>query len=116
MVKGVREINAVAMTIIIPRGKNWPSQGRLNQRPPILNSCMLSTELRGFGEASSSDALLVVSNREIYRRVLMGSNLALEQKTTRCVCETLMPPKHPSFEKHDPLQMTLTLVPGDVYR
>ena len=21
---------------------------------------------------------------------------------TRCVCETLMPPKHPSFEKHDP--------------
>ena len=36
------------------------------------------------------------------------------------VCETLMPPKHPSFEKHDPniwpwpLQMTLTLVLGDV--
>ena len=23
-------------------------------------------------------------------------------KKTRCVCETLMPPKHPSFEKHDP--------------
>ena len=21
---------------------------------------------------------------------------------TRCVCEALMPPKHPSFEKHDP--------------
>ena len=21
---------------------------------------------------------------------------------TKCVCETLMPPKHPSFEKHDP--------------
>ena len=21
---------------------------------------------------------------------------------TRCVCEILMPPKHPSFEKHDP--------------
>ena len=21
---------------------------------------------------------------------------------TRCVCETLMPQKHPSFEKHDP--------------
>ena len=20
----------------------------------------------------------------------------------RCVCETLMPPKHPSFDKHDP--------------
>ena len=23
-------------------------------------------------------------------------------KSERCVCETLMPPKHPSFEKHDP--------------
>ena len=23
-------------------------------------------------------------------------------KSTRCVCETLMPQKHPSFEKHDP--------------
>ena len=21
---------------------------------------------------------------------------------TRCVCETLMPPKHPSYEEHDP--------------
>ena len=21
---------------------------------------------------------------------------------TRCVCETLMPPKHPSFKKHNP--------------
>ena len=36
--------------------------------------------------------------------------------------ETLMPLKHPSFEKHDPdiwpwpLQKTSTLVPGDVYR
>ena len=41
-------------------------------------------------------------------------------KKTRSICETLMPPKHPSFEKHDPdicpwpLQMTLTLVLGDV--
>ena len=23
------------------------------------------------------------------------------QSYTRCVCETLIPPKHPSFEKHD---------------
>ena len=46
----------------------------------------------------------------------------LWETETRCVCETLMPPKHPSLEKHDPdiwswpLQMTLTLVLGDVYR
>ena len=26
----------------------------------------------------------------------------LSTTKTRCVCETLMPPKHPSFEKHDP--------------
>ena len=25
-----------------------------------------------------------------------------KHKKTRCVCETLMPPKYPSFEKHDP--------------
>ena len=24
------------------------------------------------------------------------------QSPPRCVCETLMPPKHPSYEKHDP--------------
>ena len=28
-----------------------------------------------------------------------SANLVLEK--TRCVCETPMPPKHPSFEKHD---------------
>ena len=27
---------------------------------------------------------------------------ATYQGKTKCVCETLMPPKHPSFEKHDP--------------
>ena len=25
-----------------------------------------------------------------------------DYEKTRCVCGTLMPPKHPSFEKHDP--------------
>ena len=28
--------------------------------------------------------------------------LANSRKETRCVCETLMPPKHPSLEKCDP--------------
>ena len=28
-------------------------------------------------------------------------NLQISRKT-RCVCETLMPPKHTSFEKHNP--------------
>ena len=42
--------------------------------------------------------------------------------STKCVCETLMPPKLPFIEKFDidvwpwPWQMTLTLVPAAVYR
>ena len=49
-------------------------------------------------------------------------NLMRECKTilTRCVCETLMPQKHPSFEKDYPdiwpWPLQMTLVPGDVYR
>ena len=30
-----------------------------------------------------------------------GEN-TVEKGKKRCACETLMPPKHPSFEKHDP--------------
>ena len=37
-------MNSVAMTIINHRKENWPSRGS-NQRPPVLKSCMLSTEL-----------------------------------------------------------------------
>ena len=28
--------------------------------------------------------------------------VSLTSFETRCVCETLMPPKYPAFEKHDP--------------
>ena len=41
---GERGMNPVAMTIIIPRKEYWPSRG-LNQRPPVLKSATLSTEL-----------------------------------------------------------------------
>ena len=29
-------------------------------------------------------------------------NQTTTKKKSRCVCETRMPPKQPSFEKHDP--------------
>ena len=36
-------------------------------------------------------------------RLTIGHNPNFnDPKETRCVCETLMPSKHPSFEKHDP--------------
>ena len=39
------------------------------------------------------DTTIIVKTKPFY-------NQFAEEK--RCVCETLMPPKHPSFEKHDP--------------
>ena len=30
------------------------------------------------------------------------NNLQKKQTKKKCVCETLMPLKHPSYEKHDP--------------
>ena len=46
---GERGMNPVAMTIINPRKEYWPSRG-LHQRPPVLKSAMLPTELRGSAE------------------------------------------------------------------
>ena len=43
-----REMNPVAMTIINPRKEYWPSRGS-NQRPPLLQSATLPTELWGLG-------------------------------------------------------------------
>ena len=37
-----------------------------------------------------------------YEQFLLFPQCFLPYKKKRCVCETLMPPKHPSFEKHDP--------------
>ena len=42
-------MNPVTMTIINPRKQYWPSQG-LNQRPPVLKSAMLPTELWGLAK------------------------------------------------------------------
>ena len=39
-------MNPVAMTIINPRKEYWPSRGSI-QRPPVLKSATLSTELWG---------------------------------------------------------------------
>ena len=41
---GERGMNPVAMTIIDPRKEYWPSRGS-NQRPPVLKSRRLPTEL-----------------------------------------------------------------------
>ena len=43
---GERGMNPVAMTIINPRKEYWSSRGS-NQRPPVLKSAMLLTELWG---------------------------------------------------------------------
>ena len=45
---GDRWMNPVAMTIINPRKEYW-SSWRSNQRPPVLKSAMLLTELWGSG-------------------------------------------------------------------
>ena len=39
-------MNPVAMTVINPRKEYWPSRGS-NQRPPVLKSATLPTELLG---------------------------------------------------------------------
>ena len=44
-----RGMNPVVMIIINLRTENWPSQGS-NQRPPVLKSCTLPTELLGSAE------------------------------------------------------------------
>ena len=44
MDSGKRGINPVAMTIINPRKEYWPSR-RSNQRPPVLKTATLPTEL-----------------------------------------------------------------------
>ena len=42
-------------------------------------------------------------NRDITKcQKILKSKKGHNSKKTRCVCETRMPPKHPSFEKHDP--------------
>ena len=46
MDSGKRGKNPVAMTIINPRKEYWPSQGS-NQRPHVLKSATLPTELWG---------------------------------------------------------------------
>ena len=43
---GERGTNPVTMTIVNPRKEYWPSRGS-NQRPPVLKSAMLLTELVG---------------------------------------------------------------------
>ena len=38
----------------------------------------------------------------LHNSYLLVKSASKELKKTRCVCETLMPPKHASSEKHDP--------------
>ena len=46
MDSGERGMNPVAMTIINPWKEYWPSRGS-NQRPPVIKSATLPTELWG---------------------------------------------------------------------
>ena len=72
MDSGGRGMNPVAMTIINPRKKYWPSRGS-NQQPPVLKPCTLPTELRGVAESMESDeremrpvAINIVNDRKKY--------------------------------------------------
>ena len=47
MDSGERGMNPVAMTIINHRKEYWPSRGS-NQRPPVIKSATLPTELSGW--------------------------------------------------------------------
>ena len=51
-----RGMNLVAMTIINPRKEYWPSQGS-NQRPPVLKSPTLPTDIFSFGPGRSGICL-----------------------------------------------------------
>ena len=46
-----RGINPATMTIINSRKEYWPNRGS-NQRPPVLNSCMPTTQLDAFSLAN----------------------------------------------------------------
>ena len=50
---GERGMNPVSMTIINPWKEYWPSQGS-NQRPAVLKSATLPTELRGLALFTSA--------------------------------------------------------------
>ena len=62
MDSGERGMIPVAMTIINPRKEYWLSRG-LNQRPPVLESATLPTELWGSPKISSSGKELNVAQR-----------------------------------------------------
>ena len=54
--KGERGMNPVTMTIINPRKEYWPSRGS-NQRPPVLKSTTLPTELWGLAPVKLDEAI-----------------------------------------------------------
>ena len=49
MVNTERRMNLAVVTMISPRTERWPSRGS-SQRPPVLKSCALPTELLRLGE------------------------------------------------------------------
>ena len=54
---GKRGMNRVTMTVISPRKENRPSRGS-NQRPPVLKSATLSTELWGLAYIAYKESTL----------------------------------------------------------
>ena len=66
-----RGMNPVAMTIINSRKKYWPSLGS-NQRPPVLRSATLPTELHVWGSACISSLMKIVNL--IYQHFLITSS------------------------------------------
>ena len=77
---GERGMNPVAMTIINPRKEYWPSRGS-NQRPPILKSATLPTELWGSAHHVQDQTVISqsVTNAILYY-------LCIAFKYYRCLC------------------------------
>ena len=57
---GERGVNPVAMTLISPRKEYWPSR-ESNERPPVLKSATLPTELWGSARLSQTDSIYRVN-------------------------------------------------------
>ena len=79
------------LTYLFPKGKSHLLGSQFGN-----NTCCKG-QLQAHDAASSMRRLQCSNIAGTSVLMLRGTKLR-----TRCVCETLMPPKHPYFEKHDP--------------
>ena len=78
MDSGARGMNPVAITIINPRQEYWPTQGS-NQRPPVLKSAMLLTELWDLGMKTCENLVNSYKALPCNSKLLTLTEMALEK-------------------------------------